>query len=45
MREASLSDWLSFPYAGVKMEAVTSLKMSDCSVTSEKNATKGEGDR
>lgn len=28
--------WLSFPYAGVKMEAEVSLKMSDCSVMSEK---------
>lgn len=27
--------WLSFPSAGVKMEPVASLKMSDCSVMSE----------
>lgn len=31
--------WLSFPYAGVKMEAVVSLKMSDCSM-SEKTPQK-----
>lgn len=27
--------WLSFPYAGVKMEAVVALKMSDCSMSEE----------